>query len=1799
MQKTILEGARTHNLQGVDVTLEPGQIVAITGVSGAGKSSLALDTLYAEGQRRFVESFSPYARQFLERLERPPMTRLEPVPAGIAVDRRAPVKSSRSTVATMADIEPYLAALFLRESIAVCPDHELPGVELTIARATERVAEAASGERLMISYAVPVAGREQYLEVREQLTRDGYRRLLVAGEAQDIDTLKPSAAAKLGSLDVVVDRIASGAEKSRVAAAVEIAWQRGFGFLQLHVGDATHGLRRGLACPQCAKSLEGARAGLFSYESPVGACPTCRGFGRTLGVDLSKVIPDTTRSIDDGVVRPWRGGSTKWERAELKKLCRRHGIPSDVPFQSLSAAQQKLILEGDGSWHKGLFPGVVGWFKWLETKTYKMHVRVLLARYRSYDPCASCGGRRLNATALSYRVGGLSIADYHALEIGEARTRIEALKTQSAQGDLARRELVSRLTYLDRVGLGYLTLDRQARTLSGGEAQRVTLTAALGTSLHNALFVLDEPSVGLHPSDVPPLAEMVRELSERNNIVLVVEHDPGLIAAADRVLELGPGAGAAGGRVVFDGTPEAARLGNGATARALAGVARRADAVRTPTGFLQLRGATANNLRGVDVDVPLGVVCAITGPSGSGKSTLSVDILYRALARHFGDFDEELPGAFTSLSGQAALKRVALVDQSPLGRTSRGNPATYTKAWDAVRTLYGKVPAAAARGLTASHFSFNVEGGRCDACSGEGFETVEMQFLADVRLVCPVCQGLRFKPEVLAIERDGVSIADVLSMTVEQALATFRSEAPIQRALGPLALLGLGYLRVGQPLTTLSGGEAQRLKLARTLSEELRGALLILDEPSAGLHADEVKQMLQALSAIVTAGGSVLVVEHDLDVIGNADYVIDLGPGAGTRGGQLLAVGPPRDLSSPDSKTAAALHDYFAGGEGSGVKGQGLVKPGKKGRVRGKTGLGGAGETRSLSVVCAREHNLKGVSVDIPHGKLSVVTGPSGSGKSSLAFDVVFAEGQRRFLETLTPYARQFLPTMPRPDVDRVTGVPPSIALEQRTTRAGAKSTVATVTEVAHYLRLLFAKLAVLHCPDHDEAISNTTPDAVFANLKRSQAGYALLAPAVQARKGTYLDVFTAAERAGIAQAYCDGVLVKTSDPPRLAKTKEHTIDLVVVDKIDPKRLVREDFERALKLGAGSVKTRNNSGKEQLFSLQSACPKCGFSAPELDPRWFSFATKQGRCETCEGSGVLTIEPTKKRGRKAVEVAAPEVICPDCHGARLSPIPRAARFDGEHYHEIVARSVESLLGRLEALRVTGDRERVAAPILSELLRRVRFLVQVGLGYLSLDRSAATLSGGEMQRLRLAAQLGAGLTGALYVLDEPTIGLHPRDTGRLIANLRSLVDLGSTVVVVEHDSETIRAADYLIDLGPGGGSRGGQIVAAGAPNLVCAHPDSPTGRALSSPPLLREPLPIPAKHERLLLTGASAHNLKSVDVSVPLGRFTVVAGVSGSGKSTLVRKVLLPALKQQLGLVTEAPGTFKTLTGVAGLKRAVSVDQSPIGRTPRSVPATFLGIWDHIRRIFAATPDAKLRGFEASRFSFNTGRGGQCPTCEGQGAITHEMSFLPDVVSACPTCDGLRFEPRTLEVRYMDRSIGDVLKLTAEDAVRIFENHPKVAAPLRTLCDLGAGYIALGQGSHTLSGGEAQRLKLAAELTQTATQGATLYVLDEPTTGLHMADVAKLMSVLSRLVERGDTLVVIEHHPEVMAGADFLLELGPEGGERGGSVVAAAAPRVVARSKTATAKVLRAVFEAESAEPGLAPAPKRAATARATP
>jgi excinuclease ABC subunit A len=1785
-----LRGARTHNLKDVDLDLRPGQLVALTGRSGAGKSSLAMDTLYAEGQRRFVESFSPYARQFLERLLRPPVERLDPIAATVAVDRRAPVKSSRSTLATLADLEPYLSALFAAEALPFCLVCQRLAHKTSPAEAAAALCAEHPGARAVIAF--PPRADQSFAALREDLLKQGFRRLLVGDETVDLESLDPAAPpAAPPAADsparpflIVADRLSLRAEdRGRLQDAIEACWVRG-GRAEVFLPDSPRKDRvivaPGLRCAGCQRTFEPPHTRLFSYNSPLGACPTCKGFGRVIDLDWDKVVPDERLSIAQGAVRPFTGKSTAWERRALARFAEKRGIPMDVPYADLTPAQKQMVLEGEGTWTGGKYPGVRAWFQWLETRTYKMHVRVLLSRYREYALCGACQGARLSIAALGYQVDGLHLGQWHALTVAEALRRIDALSPTSPQGRLAHAALRARLRYLDRVGLSYLTLDRQGRTLSGGEAQRAGLTTALGAGLCGTLFVLDEPSVGLHPADVPRLGEAMAELAQAGNTVLLIEHDEALVRACERVIELGPGAGPDGGQVLFDGPPAALlRREDLPTAQAWCRRMRPdPDGGRAPrerSGVLSLRKARENNLQDVDVDVPLGLLCAVTGPSGSGKSTLAVEVLYRAVARRLGDVEAGRPGACASISGHEGLRRAVLVDQSPLGRTARGNAATYTKAWDRLRARFAAEPEAQVRGLTPGHFSFNVAGGRCESCAGEGHETVEMQFLADVSYPCPVCQGQRFRPEVLAVRHQDLSVADVLRLTVDEVLARLDAkDAPdraLRRALEPVVRVGLGYLPLGQPLSTLSGGEAQRLKLARALSEQAAGALFVVDEPSAGLHARDVEAVIDALHLLVEQGASVLVVEHDLDLIERADWVIDLGPGAGPDGGRIVDQGTPAQLAGraarTGSRTGAALQALRRRREESEAAPTGEVAP--------PAGTG-ADLPRAIVVEHAREHNLREVSCQIPHGALTVLTGPSGSGKSSLAFDVVFAEGQRRFMETLTPYARQFLPALPRPDVDGVSGVPPAIALPQRTTRSGANSTVATVTEVAHYLRLLFAKVGQPHCPRCEREVRASSPDAIYEHIRALAApAITVSAPVVRARKGTHLQVFELAAREGIKAAIVDGkrVTFGKDAPPKLAKTREHTIDLIVYEG-RPAGLSRQALDRALSMAAGDVRVAAQSGAEELLSTARACVACGTGVPELDPRWFSFNTKQGQCERCEGSG---LEP----GDDEEDAERLQEPCSACAGARLGPVPRRVRLCGLTYAEFTRLSVGAALRLCQgpAWRFSGTQALIAKAPSAELVRRLAFIAEVGLSYLGLDRPADTLSGGEMQRLRLSAQLGSGLTGALYVLDEPTIGLHPRDTALLLRNLRALTDTGSTVLLVEHDEETIRAADHLIDLGPGGGRLGGRIIAAGPAAQVLADPASPTAQALRHADSLGTSARPPAT-AHIALLGATAHNLQGADLTVPVGRFCVVAGVSGSGKSTLVRQVFYPALRKALGLTGPAPLGHGRLEGAEQVSRALAVDQSPIGRTPRSVPATFLGIWDDIRRLYAGLAEAKLRGFGAARFSFNTASGGRCPACEGQGMIVSEMSFLPDVVTTCEACGGARFEPGTLEVRYRGLHIGEVLRLSAEEAAELFSAHRRIARPLRTLCDLGLSYLQLGQGSNTLSGGEAQRLKLAAELTATTAHKPTVYVLDEPTTGLHLSDVRRLIDVLQRLVDRGDTLVVIEHHLDVIRAADWVIELGPEAGEDGGRVVFRGPPAALAQAGTNTGKALARALSAEA-------------------
>ena len=1131
-------------------------------------------------------------------------------------------------------------------------------------------------------------------------------------------------------------------------------------------------------------------------------------------------------------------------------------------------------------------------------------------------------------------------------------------------------------------------------------------------------------------------------------------------------------------------------------------------------------------------------------------------------------------------------------------------------------------------------------------------------------------------------------------MTVDDALAFFAASPDVVRPLAPLAAVGLGYLRLGQPVPALSGGEAQRLKLARHLAApgSRNGAghrpehiLFIFDEPTTGLHLQDVSRLLAALDALLAAGHSVLVIEHHLDVIAAADWIVDLGPEGGSGGGRVVATGRPRAVARRRrSHTGAALRAHFAERE----PGADLVTP-PPARARSR----GNG---AIAIRNAREHNLDGADIDIPRDRFTVITGVSGSGKSTVAFDILFAEGQRRYLESLNAYARQFVQPAARPDVDAIFGIPPSVAIEQRTSRGGYKSTVGTMTEIHHFLRLLFVRLGTQHCPDCDIAIEPQTPDAIVDQVLKRHRGreVAIHAPLVVARKGYYTDLAKWAAKHGHATLRVDGEPLPTDAWPRLDRYREHDIDLplgTVTARADREPVLRAMIERALDHGAGRVRVavRNPAGRrgsggstgrgddgsagqghtpaasegggtaqghtpaasegastgqgrtpaagedagagqgrtpaggddagtgrgrtpaagedagagqdtnryaETLHSTKRACPGCGRSFDELDPRLFSWNSRHGWCPSCFGTGRelrgFDETATGEEAYWSEDGHGDAHECRACDGRRLRPEALAVRYRSHTISDLGALDVATARRTLARIRPRGREAAIARDVLAELSTRLDFLCDLGLGYLRLDRAAPTLSGGEAQRIRLAAQLGSNLRGVCYILDEPTIGLHARDNAMLLDTLRALRAKGNTVVVVEHDEETIRSAEHIVDLGPGAGVNGGRVVAHGPIGRVLASPESLTGRHLASPlvhplPGLRSPERTKAPERHLSIRGACLNNLRDVDVDLPLERLVCVTGVSGSGKSSLVRGVLLAnlaaALRRRRGGRAKWTGCREIL-GFEAVKRVLEVDQTPIGKTPRSCPATYVGIWDHIRRLFAGATESRIRGYGASRFSFNVA-GGRCDACDGQGMQRIEMSFLPDVRVPCDACGGQRFTPETLEIRYLDMSIAEVLGASVDEALPRFEAHPRVHRTLELLHDVGLGYLTLGQSSPTLSGGEAQRIKLVTELAKvdaSASRSAAaraLYVLDEPTIGLHMADVEKLIRVLHRLVDAGNTVVVIEHNLDVVAEADTVIDLGPEGGAGGGRIVACGPPRDIARVRGShTARALSAFLDA---------------------
>ena len=1860
-----VRGARQNNLRNLDLRLPLDQLTVITGVSGSGKSSLAFDTVYSEGQRRYVETFSPYARQFLDRMDKPRCDAVDGIPPAIAIDQTNPVRTSRSTVGTMTELNDHLKLLFARAARLYCRGC---GEEIRRDSPQSVLADlqaGAAGEepppRILITFRVPVPENFSHEEVEKLLARQGYARIHRREGAH---------------LVVVQDRVRlRPANRERIADALEAAFRRGRGSLEVHrldeAGKAS-GVRAwssDLRCPACAERYEDPVPNLFSFNSPVGACDSCRGFGRTMGIDYDLVIPDAGLSLADGAVKVWQTRSYGECQRDLMRCADERGVPVDRPWRRLSQRQRRWVIEGEGDWDDGVWYGVRRFFDWLETRSYKMHIRVLLSRYRAYTPCPECHGARLKPAALDWRIGdaadagralgatprfrparsrlsearldelpGLAIHDVMLLPIEACARLFESIRLPAPMDEatgLLCDEIRTRLRYLVDVGLGYLSLDRQSRTLSGGEVQRINLTTALGTSLVNALFVLDEPSIGLHARDMRRVVGVLHRLRDAGNTLLVVEHDAQVMLAADQVLDLGPGPGERGGEVVFFGPPAALLQSDASlTARYLREQRLSAAAARPVppgrAGWIEVIGAAEHNLRHIDVRIPLRRLVCVTGVSGSGKSTLVEEICYRALRKLSGKASDP-PGAHRAILGHERLAEAVMVDQSPIGKTARSNPASYVGALDAIRKVFAREPLARERGYTAGTFSFNSGRGRCPTCGGTGFEHVEMQFLSDVYLRCPDCDGRRYRPEVLDVtllppdagrEAGGRarSIAGVLEMSAAEAIAFFRDHPEIARALEPLVAVGLAYLRLGQPVPTLSGGEAQRLKLAGHLARARRGTagrgrgiLFLLDEPTTGLHFADVSVLLAAFRRLIDEGHSLVVIEHHLDVVRAADWVIDLGPEGGAAGGELVFSGPPEALARCGrSHTGVAL----AGAEDAAASLRVAEAP---------PAYRAAGRNEAISVHRAREHNLKDIDLHIPRDRFTVITGISGSGKSTVAFDILFAEGQRRYLESLNAYARQFVQPSSRPEVDAVLGVPPTVAIEQRTSRGGRKSTVATLTELYHFLRLLFVRLGLQHCPECGIAIEAQAPEAVLARLLSEYRGRRvwLLAPLVVARKGYYRELAQWAAGKGFAHLRVDGQWLPTGDWPRLDRFREHDVELpvgaVVVDAAGEEPL-RAALSRALDFGKGLVRVAPvrtgpaRRDEERVFSTRRACPGCGRSFPEPDPRLFSFNSKQGWCGRCYGTGLEL--PGFDAGQTGEERwwnewwEAEEAPCRSCGGRRLRPEALAVRFRGRSIAELTALSVGEAERFVRELVLDDREEQIARDIRGELSSRLRFLRQVGLAYLTLDRAAPSLSGGEAQRIRLAAQLGSNLRGVCYILDEPTIGLHTRDNRMLLETLRGLEKKGNTVVVVEHDEETIRQAEHVVDLGPGAGRDGGHVVAEGSVADLVANPRSVTGRCLAEP--LRHPRRPRGRagggERAIRIEGAGLHNLDEVEARIPLGRMTCVTGVSGSGKSTLVRAVLLQNLsllldaRRRRGRGTPPLRGCRSLSGWEAVQRVLEVDQTPIGKTPRSCPATYVGIWDYVRRLFAETPESRIRGYAPGRFSFNVS-GGRCEACEGQGVRRIAMSFLPDVRVPCDVCGGARFNTETLAASFRGKSVAEALEMSVDEAAGFFVAHRRVHHALELLKDVGLGYLRLGQPSPTLSGGEAQRIKLVTELARTRPPEArprrgggeasgrapaaahALYVLDEPTIGLHMADVARLIEVLHRLSGAGNTVVVIEHNLDVVAEADHVIDLGPEGGAGGGRVVASGSPAQVARRtrRSHTGRVLDHFLRERTAPP----------------
>ncbi|MEZ6037940.1 MAG: ATP-binding cassette domain-containing protein [Planctomycetota bacterium] len=1481
-----------------------------------------------------------------------------------------------------------------------------------------------------------------------------------------------------------------------------------------------------------------------------GACPECRGLGVVERVDRDLLVADGRRTLRQGALVPTTPtGYVVYSQVTvdvLDTVCRAHGFDVDTPWNELTREQQDVVFYGSDRvevpFGKHSLESRMRWSgitaKPRELGHYKgliPTIEEILRRSRNENalrfarslPCEACGGSRLGAVARDAVVDGVSIVDAVRWTLPELAQWCEG------RGDDELLRAARRLRTCERLGLSHLTCERATSSLSGGEHQRLRLAAVATEGLAGVTFVFDEPSIGLHAAEEHAVLDLLGELRDAGNTVVVVEHSEHALRRADHLIDLGPGAGAEGGRLLFAGPP--AQLGAApreshtrahyADDGELRGQALRQRRAVDEANLLTVRGITRHNLIGVDATFALGRLNVVSGVAGAGKSTLVAALVEAVRAG--------------TVEGAAVLTQVVHVDQQPIGRTPRSNPATYTGLFDEVRKRFAGEPAARERGFTATTFSCNTkDGGRCEACEGSGREVVGMHGLPPVELVCAVCGGRRFRDDVLAVTHRGLSILDVLDATVDRALEVFGDDERLAAVLRALQQVGLGYLQLGQPATTLSGGEAQRVKLAGELARGgERAALFVLEEPTIGLHRADVALLLRALDGLVDRGHTVVLVEHDLDVLRGADRLLDVGPGAGPAGGRICGEGDADAIARLDTPTGRALRGEF-----------GAVSAGEPSRA------GAAPHVVQLRGVTT--HNLRDVDVDLPARGFTVVTGVSGSGKTSLVFDTLAGEARARLTEHLSGHVQRQLGTggARARSLHSAAGLRPVVALAQRTEAdAGAdrRATVATTTELHGLLRLCWSRAA-----DDGEV----RPAASFSFFRREGA-----CPGCAGR--------------GVVER-CDPARL-IADPTRpLFDGALDPANKVVRDFADPTIRHRAVLEAvAAQRGIDLTQPFGALDAAAQHALLDGCGDEVFDVvwqhdgAERDAEHRFRSTWPGIAGTIDAEYARRQQSGAKGRAEHFAALLREQRCSVCAGDRLAEPMRAVRLGGVTLPETCRRSVDELRDALTGgLGLDARRAAIVAEPFAELVRQLQQLQALGLGHLTLDRSTATLSAGERQRARLARQLAAPLADCLYVLDEPTLGLHPRDRRGLLDVIRGLCAAGNGVIAVEHDPVMAAAADFVVEVGPGPGEHGGTIVAAAPPAELPAA--SRTARLLAAAPRALRDAPRRAATGLLRVRGATLHHLRGLTVALPIGALTVVTGVSGSGKTSLVRGVLAASLRagRPIGCAgIEGLGGFATIVEDAGARA---------GRSRSQCVATLLPVFDELKKQFAASAAAKQAGMRASHFSFAGKSGGACRACSGVGHVRSDFDFLgADAWQVCDVCDGRRYDEATLAVRWCERSIADVLESTVEALLQLLDEHavkvPKLRAPLQLAAELGLGYLRLGQAADTLSGGEAQRLAVAAHLSaRTKRDAPTLFLLDEPTRGLHPDDVQNLLRAFERLLDDGHTIVAVEHDLDVIAAADHVLDLGPGAGAAGGALVAWGTPTAVAHDRSsATGAVLR--------------------------